>query len=428
MDWFEAVQQPSELQAIGGIDPLLLPREFEEQLDIIYFADNEDSFEAVPSEDSGELLPSDMDWFEPVRPSELQAKGDIDPPAISREDEEELDKIDFANMDWYEALTPVESTELQPISEVDQAISRKTDEELKKIRWGTMFNLPYYYWFAKEGGGDRFVKQLAPDCQWNYNGRISWSAEAAMAAVLENAKGCLRDLHQRGVYILLDGTVGALLYHLHEDKAGPFAGHPSPDGMWRHVLGAARVVFNAAALAEDVLTLEPMYLLRGEQCGTDRIGSSLPPSVNHQTSPEFRALMREEFKQLLSNVNDGFPEINARLATEKVQVNENGSVAVGLEAFVKLVAGHNAGKGAFPEKRFQTIHILAEGRLGFVEYIWESVQKGDYVGMSSSGAIVRQRGMLFLLVDERGLVAAATGVYDERELPLQIQHGLFSYV
>ncbi|KAL8806655.1 MAG: hypothetical protein Q9182_001183 [Xanthomendoza sp. 2 TL-2023] len=457
MDWSEAVE-PIELQALSEVDydALLLLREANKQLDEGNFSYVVEWVEAVeptePPQTIGEIdtpglsreeeeeedldnidFTDDMHWFEALEseePPELQRICEIDPPAIPREDEEGHDEIDFPdNMDWLEALAPVEPPELQEKSEEDNhAVSRKTDEELNNIKWSTMCDLPYYHHFAKGAWGHRFVKQLAPDCRWNYNGRISSCAEAAIAAILENAMGSLRDLRQHGAYLLLDGNVGALLYHLHEDKAGTFVGPSSPDEMWRDVLGAARVVFNTVALAEDVLTQEPMYLLFGEQCRTGRVGSSFPPSANYQTSPDFRALMRENFAALLSNVNNGCPEANARLAIERVQVNENGSVAVGLEAFVKLVAGHNAGKGAFPEKQFQNIHILAHGRLGFVEYIWESIQRGDYVGMSSHGAMVRQRGMLFLMVNGSGLVAAATGVYDERELPWQIQYGRIAYV
>ncbi|KAL8689661.1 MAG: hypothetical protein Q9224_004591 [Gallowayella concinna] len=322
-------------------------------------------------------------------------------------------------MDSYGVMTP---PELQAISEAEyRAISRESEESLGAIKWGTMCDLPYYYRFAVEGGGDRFVKQLAPDCQWNYNGRVAKSREAAIAVQLENAKGSLRGLQQHGIYLLLDGNVGAALYHLHEELAEPFMGTPSPDEMRLDVLGAVRIVFNDVTLAEDVLTLEPMYLLCGEQSRTVRVAAALPPNANPQTPPEYLALIRQIFTLMLSNVNKGSPWKNSQLAIEDVQVNENGSVACGVEPFVWLVAGHNAGKGAFPEKHFKDVHILADGRLGVLEYVWESVQTEDYVGMSSDGARVRQRGMLFLEIDQWGLVIAATGVYDERELPVQIR-------
>jgi hypothetical protein len=73
---------------------------------------------------------------------------------------------------------------------------------------------------------------------------------------------------------------------------------------------------------------------------------------------------------LHSNANKGDGSAIKALATVDVDVDENGDISRGREAFRRLVTAQNAGLGSFPNKSFHDFDVLADGRFGAIQYIW----------------------------------------------------------
>ena len=127
-------------------------------------------------------------------------------------------------------------------------------------------------------------------------------------------------------------------------------------------------------------------------------------------------------KKLQMNISEGHPERNAELAVEDVEVDENGVVSRGRDAFVKLISMENAGLGNFPDKRHFYDRVLADGHIGVVDYVWQEVKT------NGTGVPVRQRGMLYFEFNDEGLMKKVIGVYDEFSVEVQMSgEGKYSY-
>lgn len=121
------------------------------------------------------------------------------------------------------------------------------------------------------------------------------------------------------------------------------------------------------------------------------------------------------------NVKAGDAASNGPLATEDVTVDNNGDVTTGRDAFVDIVAARNHGLGAFPQKQFHDEYIIADGRLGAIEYIWHGRQKTEYMGRAADDTMVRVRGMLYFEFNEEGLVEKVVSVHDEAVIGSQLE-------
>lgn len=132
--------------------------------------------------------------------------------------------------------------------------------------------------------------------------------------------------------------------------------------------------------------------------------------------------MRRNVRRLQENLAAGCPEKNAALAVEDVEVDENGVVKRGRDAFVKLISMENAGFGKFPEKRHFYDRILADGHVGVVDYVWQEVM------INATGIPARQRGMLYFECDDEGLIKKVIGIYDEFSIEMQMSgEGKYGY-
>jgi len=270
----------------------------------------------------------------------------------------------------------------------------------------------------------------SPQIHWNYDGTTIIGRAAAVAALgaFAGEGGPLQGITVTDRYLLVDGRVGMVLYSLQGALAAPLPGVPFREGGALYdALGVERFVFDEAALAEDLVTVDQFGRIAAQVAGA---AEDLPPPVaspgplasNPQTRREFREKVRRNLAILHRNVNAGDADANAALAVEGVVVNDNGvDEKTGRGAFVDFIAGKSVGMGAFPLKTFHDFHVIADGKQGAVEYVWQGEQKSAYNGIEVvEGARVRVRGMLFFELDDEGLVTKVTGVHDEAHLGSQL--------
>ncbi|KAK3710246.1 hypothetical protein LTR37_010467 [Vermiconidia calcicola] len=255
----------------------------------------------------------------------------------------------------------------------------------------------------------------APDVHWNYDGTLIVSREAAIAALKGQAEGSFSGVQARDVYTIVDGHLGSTLYRLQGTQSGPFAGLPvQPDGDF-NAYGAELFVFDTEALLTDLTTVDRIGIIKAQMAGEAKVPLvEVEKASNPQTSPEYRAMLRQNIAKLHDNVIAGKPGANAVLAAEEVIVEDNGSIS----------NAEKAGHGAFPIKSFHDDYILADGKQGVVEYVWQAAQESEYMGLHpKEGAQVRMRGFLFFEFDDQGLVTKVVGIHDEFVVAAQLEGG-----
>ena len=261
----------------------------------------------------------------------------------------------------------------------------------------------------------------APDCHWNYDGNLIISREDAVATLKFVVEGSFRGLKAVDIYQIVDGNIGAVLYRVHANQTGEFAGIPPQDGARMTFRGGELFVFNEDALLRNLITIEPIGQVINQLSGKTEVPAVRDQSLaaNPQTSPEYRKLLRRNMTQLHKNIIQGSPEANVAYAAENVKVDDNGSMRSGRGAFVELLSARTLGEGAFPEKKFHVDHIVADGKLGVIEYVLEAIQQQEYAGLPPGGK-ARMRGMFFFEFDGAGTITCVTAVHDEAVLRRQV--------
>ena len=264
----------------------------------------------------------------------------------------------------------------------------------------------------------------SPSISWNYDGNLIISRASAIAALEGVVEGSFHGLQLPDIYHVVDGHIGAVLYVLQGIQTGPLAGLPLQENGRFRAMGAELMKFNEEALLEDLITVDPIAIIQAQmshQIEPSPATNSTLLRENPQTSPEYRAQLKQNLKLLHRNVNAGNAAINANAAVENVEVNENGEVQQGRDAFVKAIAATNAAKGAFPEKKFHDDYVLADGTFGAIEYAWQAAQTSDYAEFKlAEGKQVRMRGFLFFEFNEEGRIVKVVSVYDEGVVTTQL--------
>ncbi|KAL2070998.1 hypothetical protein VTL71DRAFT_14024 [Oculimacula yallundae] len=258
---------------------------------------------------------------------------------------------------------------------------------------------------------------VSSDTFWNYDGNIILSRKGFTTALSEFVDSALKGLSAVDRYNIVDGNRGAVAIRLSGKQSGPFVGLPLQTNGRYDVWEAEKVIFDEEALVRSWVTITPIDVMKEQMKGvidTCATSSNTTYGANPQTSRHFRERLRKTMAAFHLNANDGNASANAALATEDVQIEENGVFSQGRDAFVASVTSQNAGRSAFPEKLFHDFDILADGKLGAVEYLWQGPQKSEYAGIAlRKNAVVRMRGMLFLEFNDEGLVVKVISVYDE---------------
>ncbi|KAI9668428.1 MAG: hypothetical protein M1831_001182 [Alyxoria varia] len=273
--------------------------------------------------------------------------------------------------------------------------------------------------------GDVPSNNTSPSTHWNYDGQLLISRPEWHKALSTNINTSFKGLHIPDVYQLVDGNLCAVMYDLQGNQTGPFLGQPLREGARFKVHGAEFMVFDRDLLLEDLITVEPLGKIKAQFAGTEKVDPPTPegarPVRAGTTSEEFLRRSRRNMASLHENVRKGRAGDNAELAVQDVVVDADGDVKRGREAFVDVVAARDQGLGAFPEKMVHDEYVLADGRLGAVEYIWHGRQRGEYLGMEASGKMVRVRSVLFFEFDGEGLVVKVVSVHDEGVIGTQLR-------
>ena len=258
---------------------------------------------------------------------------------------------------------------------------------------------------------------FAPDLHWHYDGSILVTREVGIAALVGLVESALKGVNAQDTYKIVDGNRGATLFRIRGKQSGPFLGLPlQSDGQF-NVQVAERFTFDSDALARDLVTTTPVSIMKEQMSGSIDVSApleniSLPQ--NPQSPHHFRDRIRKIMSALHLHANDGTFAAAAESAIPNVVVDENGSISHGKDAFIALITSKSAGRGAFPSKLFHDFEVLADGKLGAVDFIWQGAQQSRYMDIEvKESAVVTVRGMLFFEFNGDGLIEKAVGVWDE---------------
>lgn len=258
---------------------------------------------------------------------------------------------------------------------------------------------------------------IAPDYYWNYEGNIILTRAGGQTALETFVTSTLNGMRARDIYNIVDGNRGAVLFRISGRQSGPFLGLPvQQDGRF-NVRSGEFFTFNRDAEAREVVTVTPLGIMLDQMRGVLEPAGVRNDSLKQAMKRDagYVKLVKRKLASIHLDANAGDLDDIAKLAVDRVEVDENGSVSYGREAFVRLVTAQNAGNGSFPGKLFHDFDVLVDGNLGAISYVWQAPQEEKYLGTEvKEGSLVRMRGMLFFEFDEDGLVTKATGVYDER--------------
>jgi hypothetical protein len=286
-------------------------------------------------------------------------------------------------------------------------------------------NLPQFHENLTKGLYSANGPLVSPNCHWNYDGVLVLGSDGFVEALTAFVDNSLRGLDIRDIYRVVDGRYGATLYRLQGFQSGDFSGVPFKEGTRYNAHGTEMWEFGEEGLLKNLVTVDQIGVIRAQFNGSVEVPPFTPhdpPVENPQTSEGYREMLRRNINMLQENISEGHPERNAALAVEDVEVDENGVVSRGRDAFAKLISMENAGFGKFPKKRHFYDRVLAEGHVGVVDYVWQEVKT------NGSGIPVRQRGMMYFECDDEGLVKKAIGVYDDFSVKMQMSgEGQYGY-
>lgn len=258
---------------------------------------------------------------------------------------------------------------------------------------------------------------IAPDYYWNYEGNIILTRSGGQTALETFVTSTLNGMRARDIYNIVDGNRGAVLFRISGKQSGPFLGLPlQQDGRF-NVMSGEFFTFNGDTEAREVVTVTPLGIMQDQMRGVLEPAKVSNDSLKQaaKRDAEYVKVVKRKLASIHLASNAGNLDVIAKLAVDRVEVDENGSVSYGKEAFVKLVTAQNAGNGSFPGKLFHDFDVLVDGNFGAISYVWQAPQEEEYLGIEvKEGSVVRMRGMLFFEFNEDGLVSRATGVYDER--------------
>ncbi|CAI6331188.1 unnamed protein product [Periconia digitata] len=278
-------------------------------------------------------------------------------------------------------------------------------------------NLRSFHQNLDAGNFSAIGSLIAADYYWNYEGNIILTREGGQMALESFVTSTLNGMHARDIYNIVDGDRGAVLFRISGQQSGPFVGLPLQQNGRFSVMSAEAFTFNKGAEAREVVTITPLGIMQDQMRGVLE-----PPRFTNDTlqeaktkDAEYLRLIKRNLASIHLDANKGNLNAIANLAIESTEVDENGSISHGKDAFVKLVTAHNAGNGSFPGKLFHDFDVLVDGTFGAINYVWQAPQEKKYLEVEVDDEnLVRMRGMLFFEFNNVGLVTKATGVYDER--------------
>ena len=267
---------------------------------------------------------------------------------------------------------------------------------------------------------------VTPALEWNVDGQFLLG-RANFVNVLGSATSSIAQLQALDRYHIVDGNVGAILFTEQGTPIGPFAGVQPIPGRSFQIMAGELMVYSADAELDSLITVEELGLAAAQLTGRSTAPNATTILVpNPQTPPPYRQKLRETMAALHANLNAGQIAANAQYASATVGVNSVLTVSQGPQAFVQLLASH---QDAFPDLLAHDNYVLADGRLGAIEYVWQGTQTGPYTTLNGtilppSGNPVRVREFLFFEFDDEGLITVVTDVHDEAVIERQLSIGV----
>lgn len=272
------------------------------------------------------------------------------------------------------------------------------------------------------GNPDANGPMTSPDIEWNFNGALTISSEA-FVATLKGILATFGQVHLTDQYQLVDGNVGAVLYHLHGQSVGDFAGVEAT-GEDFNVMGSELMVFDSDAKLNHLYTMDELDQIVAQVTDSK---PAYPTSNNTlfgnvQTSPEYRQKLRDNMALLFTYFREGQYTEMGSLAASNVAINADGTISSGTQAFTQLFT---ANQDTFPNKVFHVDYLIADGTLGAVECVWQGIQTGPYTTSAGrviepTGKSVRVRNLVFFEFDDEGLIDKATWVHNEGAVEQQL--------
>ena len=159
---------------------------------------------------------------------------------------------------------------------------------------------------------------VSPSTQWNVNGplilgRSNWVAHLTTFNV------SFHGLQVPDTYHIVDGHVGAVLYHLQGTQTDQYGTIPDT-GRRINVLGAELMVFDTNAKLDSLITVEELGVAAEQLTGLAKAPQTgnITVATNAQTRPEHRAQLRATLGSIHTNFNAGNNSANLALVTEDV--------------------------------------------------------------------------------------------------------------
>ena len=263
---------------------------------------------------------------------------------------------------------------------------------------------------------------VSADIEWNFNGALLVSRES-FVATLNAILATFGDVQVIDQYQVVDGNVGAVLYRLTGSQAGEFAAI-EPTGNRFNVMGSELMVFDSDAKLDTLFTIDELDQIVGQISDS----KPAPPLTNvslfdnSQTKPKYRQKLRDNMAVLFSYFQQGKHTDMVKLATPDVAVNADQVHSSGKEAFLQLFTGN---QDSFLDKIFHMDYIVADGRLGAVECVWQGTQTASYTSLKGeiikpTNNSVRVRNNVFFEFNDEALITKVTWVHNEGVIEQQL--------
>ena len=260
------------------------------------------------------------------------------------------------------------------------------------------------------------------DLEWILNGKFMQGRQAAVQA-LTSLTGIFADLKAVDRYLIIDGSLGAVLYSIGGQQIGPLPGIPDT-GKSYNVLGGELMEYNSNAEVSYLITVQEQGVQAAELTGgveTKNV-SFAGLERNPQTNETFRRLLKDNLRTIHPSVNAGNEMNNLLFVADDVKINADTSLTSGRSSFIDLL---ESDKSTFSNFVVHDDRILVDGHLGAIESVWQGNHSKTYHGPGNltippTGKQVRMREFWFFSFDHHGLVQDITRVRDESAIAKQL--------
>jgi predicted ester cyclase len=207
--------------------------------------------------------------------------------------------------------------------------------------------------------------------------------------------------------VIVDGDWAAVHYILQGEHKGLYGDLPATGNKIEAMSGEV-FEFNDQGLMARLITITKLDDVAAEVKGTKKIDAFQRVTLlpNGSGSAEYTVAIRAAASTFHKNFSAGEFDRNGPMVAEDIQVNSNGTMLAGREAFVDRIKRYAT---SFPDMVIRDEYVLVEGNRAAVEYFMEGTQTGPMVLPDGSvlpptGKRVKVRGIEFMKFNEAGLM------------------------